>query len=163
MALYFFKFFYFLVPMVGWGWAFFYYEVFRWVTNFSTCWCLWLVGDGRSSTMKFSGELQFFLLVGTYGWMGMGLVLLWSFQVSYKLFYLLVPMVGWGWVFFYYEVFRWVANFSTCWYLWLDGDGPCSTMKFSGELQMFLLVGAYVVFFSFLTLQENTIIYVHFQ
>jgi hypothetical protein len=26
--------------------------------------------------MKFSGELQIFLLVGTYGWMGMGLVLL---------------------------------------------------------------------------------------
>lgn len=29
MAVYFFKLFYFLVPMVGWGWAFFYYEAFR--------------------------------------------------------------------------------------------------------------------------------------
>jgi len=35
-----------------------------------------LVGDGHSSTMKFSGEFQIFLLVGTYGWMGMGVVLL---------------------------------------------------------------------------------------
>jgi hypothetical protein len=163
MALYFFKFFYFLVPMVGWGWAFFYYEVFRWVTNFSTSWCLWLVGDGPCSTMKFSGKLQIFLLLGTYGWLEMGVLLLWSFQVSYTFFHLLVPMVGWGWALFYYEVFRWVANFSTCWYLWLDGDGYSSTMKFSGQLQIFLLVGAYVVFFSFLTFQENTIIYVHFQ
>jgi hypothetical protein len=111
------KFFYLLVPMVGWRWAFFYYEVFRWVTIFSTCWYLWLDGDGPCSTMKFSGELQIVLLVGAYGWMGMGILLLWSFQVSCKFFYLLVPMVGWGWALFYYEVFRWVANFSTCWCL----------------------------------------------
>ena len=31
MAVYFFKFFYFLVPLVGWGWAFFYYEAFRYI------------------------------------------------------------------------------------------------------------------------------------
>jgi hypothetical protein len=37
---------------------------------------VWLVEDGPCSTMKFSGKLQIFLLVGTYGWLEMGVLLL---------------------------------------------------------------------------------------